>query len=57
VRHRANVRLGPKADIRAAKNHVRFTPESGHPSTHQHRAVEQSVAVYLLTHIMIGEEV
>jgi hypothetical protein len=33
------------------------TTAVGHPSTHQHRAVEQSVAVYLLTHIMIGEEV
>jgi hypothetical protein len=26
----AYVRFGSKADIRAAKNHVRFTPESGH---------------------------
>jgi hypothetical protein len=27
---RADVRFGSKADIRAAKRHVRFTPESGH---------------------------
>jgi len=27
---RANVRFGSKADVRAAKSHVRFTPESGH---------------------------
>jgi hypothetical protein len=26
----AHVRLGSKADICAAKRHVRFTPESGH---------------------------
>jgi hypothetical protein len=26
----AHVRFGSKADIRAAKSHVRFTPESGH---------------------------
>jgi hypothetical protein len=25
-----NVRFGSKADIRAAKSHVRFAPESGH---------------------------
>ena len=25
-----NVRFGSKADIRTAKRHVRFTPESGH---------------------------
>ena len=24
------IRFGPKADIRGAKSHVRFTPESGH---------------------------
>jgi hypothetical protein len=26
----AIVRFGSKADIRSAKSHVRFTPESGH---------------------------
>jgi hypothetical protein len=25
-----NVRFGPEVDIRTAKSHVRFTPESGH---------------------------
>src|SRR5215470_2879871 len=30
----ANVRFGSKADIRAAKGHVRFTPESDHKSRH-----------------------
>ena len=35
TRHRSNlssfdVRIGSKADIRTAKTHVRFTPESGH---------------------------
>jgi hypothetical protein len=29
-RFHPNVRFGSKADIRVAKSHVRFTPESGH---------------------------
>jgi hypothetical protein len=30
VERRTDVRFGSKADIRAVKSHVRFTPESGH---------------------------
>jgi hypothetical protein len=28
-----DVHFGSKADIRAAKRHVRFTPKSGHPAS------------------------
>jgi hypothetical protein len=42
----SNVRFGSKADIRTAKSHVRFTPESGHLSARLWRRQRRQLTEY-----------